>query len=252
MASAVQVYTDEIHESLEYWATWLPNETIRLGDYGPVRDRVFHSEGSLSKLGIAFKVAPKGQPVDIQHISKGGVRYSIHGSTSATAGPTLPLGQAGFELAFTRANATVFVARGARTSRVEDIDQLNRMLLDLVREGEFRGDHAVVTNVVEVDSATVFVASQAGARIALSAGADIAAGLLDLANAALGLTVVSAEGLETEVVAAKKITPLFNLAGFKKGGIFRGSPSFGRLGFEEDPDPGELAEVVPADTDADH
>ena len=78
---------------------------------------------------------------------------------------------------------------------------------------------------------------------------DFKAGLLDLANASLSFSRVSSKNMETELIADQGATPLFKLAGFKKGGWFWGSPKVAPLGFDTDDDPGELDELELLETD---
>jgi len=248
----VHRYTDEIHEQLGYWATWLPGKRIRLGDCGPIRDREFKVERNLKDFGIPFKKAPSGAPGNnIVHSSAAGVEWEFQAAGGVAHIEGVPPGKAGVAVRFSRANAIVLVVHEPRESQIADIYALREALLERTLDGEFPESYAVVTSVVDAGSTTVLISNSGEGLFSASAEADLAAGPVDLANAKLALQRVSWRGLETEVVAEHGLTPLFQLAGFKKGGRFRGKPDFKGLAFEEDPEPGTLAELAPGDTDPD-
>jgi len=249
MPTPVRQYTDEIHEALSYWATWLPGASIEVGDCGPVRDRVFKPEESLADYGIEFAVKAPGQPIDLQHASQGAVSYTLQLSGGNHTIPQIPPGKAGIELSFSREHAVAIVVRNAHEHRIERIGTLRRQLLDAVTRGDFPPEYAVVTHVVVAGSATVLISSAANAKFCASAEVDLKAGLLDLANAGLNLTRVAADKLQTEIVADEGLTPLFKLVGFKKNGLFWGSPRVEDLGYEDDSTPEDLGEIRPGDTD---
>jgi hypothetical protein len=248
MAAPNRQYTDEIFEKFGYWATWKPNETIKLGDCGPVSNRVFSPEASLTKdFGIDFDTTTLGDPADLQYGSSDVVDYRIQLAGGNVVIPGIPQGKAGIEVNFSRENGIVFVLRSGRDRRIANIHSLRETLLARTTEASFPREYAVVTNLMHADAATILISSSAGARFAASAEADLSAGLVELANVMAGLTRVAAQGLQTEFFAQAGLTPLFKLAGFKKGGVFWGAPTFKNLEFAEDADPGDLDEIIPSD-----
>lgn len=249
MPTAVQQYTDEIHDELGYWATWLPGTKLSLGHCGRIRDRTFTPETSLSEFGLEVADLPAESPIDIQHATHGAVSYRVEGKAENKTIPQVPPGSAGIELSFSRDNAVVLIARNAVQHRLANVPALEASLNQLADAGKFDREMAVITHLIVADSATILISSGSQSRIALSAEADLTAGLLDLANASVSLSRVSASGMQTEIVAAHGLTPLFKLVGFRRRGIFLGRRSAGRLEFEEDAAPASLSELEPGDTD---
>jgi hypothetical protein len=250
MPPTVQQYTDEIHDELGYWATWLPGVKLRLGDIGRIRDRVFTPEGSLERLGLP--VTDDGESLsDIQHATRGAVAYRVQTKADTQAIPHVPQGSAGIALEFSRENAVVLVVRDAVERRLADVSALERRLTELVNAGEFDPEYAVVTHVVTAGTATVLISRSADSRVELSAKADLSLGLLDLASADAQLSRVGGSGMETEILARRGLTPLFKLVGFKRRGVFLGRPRVGRLHFEDEDVPASLSEVIPGDADDD-
>jgi hypothetical protein len=250
MTSPVRQYTDEIHDEFSYWATWLPTSQLKLGDCGPVHDRVFSPESTLDALGVTFTATNKSGPLDFQHTSQNGVEYTFQLASANQTIPQIPQGKAGVEVSFSKESGIVFVVREGYERRIEDLASLAHTLMDLVMGGDLPREYAVVTHVIDAASATVLISSGSDAKFVASAEADLKAGLLDLANAKANFSRVAAKNLQTELVAADGLTPLFKLFGFKKNGWFWGSPKVAALGFDDDADPGDLAEIEPTETDS--
>jgi hypothetical protein len=249
VTSSVRRYTDEIHSQFAYWAMWLPSSRVQLGDVGPVHDRVFSPQTSLTDLGVPFQTTRRAEILNLQYATQSGVQMTFQSAVGSQAIPQIPPGKAGIELAFGAAGGIVFVVKDGRERRIHDLDAISRKLLELIKQGDVPREYALVTHVVDAAAATVLISSSSNAKFIASADADFKAGLLDLANAGVGFSRVSSKDMETELVADKGATPLFKLAGFKKGGWFWGSPKVEQLGFESDDDPGELSELELAETD---
>ena len=249
MTSPVRRYTDEIHEQFLYWATWLPSSRVQLGDVGLLQNRVFSPQTNLKDLGVPFEATQRADSMNLQHASQRDVTVTFQLSGGAQAIPDVPRGKAGVEVAFSSASGVVFVVKDGRERRIRDLDLLGRQLLKLIEEGEVSREYAFVTHVVDAAAATVLISSSGAAKFVASANADFDAGLLDLANASVGVSRVSSRNLSTELVADRGATPLLKLAGFKKGGWFWGSPTVAPLGFDAGGDPGELGELELTDSD---
>jgi hypothetical protein len=248
--SITEQYTDEIHQALKYWATWLPGTPLKLGDCGPVDGRVFTPEASLSDFGITFDVTRDTTGTDLQHASEGAVNYRVQLSGGTQLIPNVPQGSAGLEVTFAGERAVVFVVRDGLIDRIANVHALTGTLLSAIRSGDFPREYAVVTQLVTAGVATVLISNGNEAGFSVTAKADFTAGLLDLASAQAGLTRVSSHRIQTEVLAERGITPLFKLVGFKRQGVFWGRrEKVAALGFGDGPDVGDLSELAPADTD---
>jgi hypothetical protein len=250
MASPVRRYTDEVHGQFSYWATWFPTSRIRLGDLGPVQNRVFDPQTNLENLGVSFEVTQRADVLDLQYATQGGVQITFQSAVGNQAIPQIPQGKAGVEVAFGTTNGIVFVLKDGRERRMRNLDTINQKLLELIQQGEVAREYALVTHVVDAAAVTVMISSSSDAKFVASADVDLRAGLLDLANANVSFSRVSSKNMETELVADKGATPLFKLAGFKKAGWFWGSPKVAPLGFDSDDDPGQLGELELTDTDS--
>ena len=234
MTSTVRSYTNEIHGQFSYWATWLPASRVRLGDIGPVRDRVFSPQTNLADLGVSFETTRRTEGLNLQYATQNGVQVTFQSAAASQTIPQIPQGKAGIEVAFAKTSGIVFVLKDGHERRIRDLDAIARKLVQLIQQGDVYREYALVTHVVDAAAATVLISGSSEAKFVTSAEADFKAGLLDLANASAQLSRVSSKNMETEVVADQGATPLFKLAGFKKAGWFWGSPRVTPLGFGSD------------------
>jgi hypothetical protein len=222
MASAAQQYGREIHDDLEYWATWLPGSFVRLGDCGSIEDFRFTRRSSLPSFGI-----PVGQPVPrsrghLVHESKDGVSIQFHGGAAGSlpGAPNLPGAAAGVTIAFASENGVVFAARDCKETEISEIDDLQTALRDAYANKGFPANYVVVTGVVEASAATILISSGKKASVTLSANVELTT-LADIARADAGISIASSSGLATQYVAEGELTPLFKIMGFRRHWITR-------------------------------
>jgi len=210
MPSLARRYADEIHNERGYWATWEPNVHLTLGTCGPVVDGVFRPEGELGDFTIDFATSSDPTASDTDYSSREGLRLSFQTRAMTEPAAGLPLGTAGAQIAFTRTQAVVLAAKGAREDRIADQNKLRRQILASagtpfgIPDGWF-----VITHLVRCASATVIVALGAGAEIKVSAQADLTGGVADLANASIGLAVQNESNIGYKMLARDGATPLF-------------------------------------------
>jgi hypothetical protein len=214
-------YTDEIHSELAYWAAWKPDVHVALGTCGPIVDRVFRPEGELSDFGITFSVTKAPQKSDEDYSSKGGVKFNFQTAAGSQTIPSIPQGNAGIHVKFEREEAVVLALRGAREDRIADQARLRREILAAAKrpDGIPRG-WFVITHLVTCDAASVVVAQAEQAEFSVEAKADFAAGVVDLANAKLGLSERHVHEIGYKKLAIPNATPLFRGLRLKRG-VFR-------------------------------
>jgi hypothetical protein len=218
MPSLYQQYTSEIHDERGYWGTWEPNVHLTLGTCGPVQDHVLRPEGDLGQFGIGFDIYHDPQPSDTDYSSRKGLTTTFQLKGGANTIPAIPRGSAGVSIDFTRKEAVVVAVKGGREHRIADQNRLRTDLLEAAKAG--RGipkGWFVVTHLVECESATVLVALGSGAHFTMSAQADLAAGLVDVANLGLGLAINSESNIGYRMIGEQGATPLFRGLRLKRG-----------------------------------
>jgi hypothetical protein len=210
LPSIEEQYTGEMYEQRGYFATWEPHVPIKIGHCGPIDGRTFKPQGHLSQWRIDFDVEDEGQPADIDYSSKSGLKTTFQLRGGAQTIPNIPQGTAGLRLLFEREEAVAMALKGARHSRIRDVQRLKRSLLAAVTSrNPFPDDWFVVTDLMASEFASVVIVQGKGASFAVTADADFAAGLVDLANASLKITIADENQVGYKMLAKSGATPLF-------------------------------------------
>ena len=218
MTSLAERYIREMHNSLDYWAAWAPGVEIKLGDCGRLDDDwAFLPERNIKAFGIDFSVDESPSTTPWSHTSDHAMTFTFQVQGGEKIIPQIPQGTAGIQIDFHRENAVVFAAVEGRHSRIADIYELKRQVLDLARKGQFPNDFVVVTEVVKAESATVLLSVDKEGKYVASASADFKAGIVDVGNASLNISTQVADKVKTEIVAKNHVTPLFRAVKLHKG-----------------------------------
>jgi hypothetical protein len=210
-------YAEEITENLGYGATWTPGTPLRLGTVGTFRNGVLLPLSHLDSLGIEFETESDPSPTTYTHMSEGDVSLSFKASGETDdAFQALAKAEAGAAVSFARGNAVLFSAGGCSETRVADVPGLEADLIRAAREGRWKPKWAVVTHLVEAESATIMLSTERGSRVELRAGGTVGQGPLDLADLSGGVSLASAGSLSQMIVAESGLTPLFHAYGIKR------------------------------------
>jgi len=206
MSSPVKLYLKEMHNNVGYFATWLPANTVKLGDFGVVEGGGFRRLGSLSELGIPNSDAREGPPQDMSYSA------SAKRTTGASAGvgAVVPSVKAEVSITFTGAGGYVFEAVGVRSLEIGDRLATCERILDAYRRQRWEKEWLLIDSVCKAASATILVSLDSSSEVVLKASGDIPLGPLPLADPKLGLTVSSSSGRIVQLVAKSDLTPLYS------------------------------------------
>jgi hypothetical protein len=207
-------YTREMHHQYGYFACWLPNLRIALGDVGVLTGNRFEKVTTLAELGVAHTAGEPGEPADLEYSSAGQVEVTVDGKLDIPSTPDGGLG-ATLSITFTREGATFFQASRCVWETMAGLPVLERDLRRLRDVGTWRMGYVVVTSVLRTGPAVVVVSDRKGAKLDLRAGTHFPIGPLPVASAASGLKVVARSGLAASVIAPDGATPLFGAAGLR-------------------------------------
>ncbi|MEU3985406.1 hypothetical protein AB0F77_35995 [Streptomyces sp. NPDC026672] len=212
-------YTKEIYDGLGYFAVWMPNSPVSLGDVGVLRGRRFHRMTSLAELGVAFETVGPGAPMLHGYSSAGDVEVAVSGEVAAP--DVLGLGvepRLTVTVTFHEAHATYFRAAGCTEEVIGDHLALQRGIADLRKAGVWRGEYHVVTKLVRTGPAMILVSSRGGTRVEFQASADLAPVSLPLGSAGAGVGTSAGSSLAAEAVTLDGgLTPLFELSALRRG-----------------------------------
>src|SRR5215472_10854163 len=169
MVAISKQYAREMNEKFGYFATWLPNVRLKLGDIGIIREQVFEPVSSLEQLGIAFAIDRDRQAADLDYTSSDAV--SIEAKASATAhdpAATPATADGSISISFSRAEAVVFQASGCVTSRIADVKSLGEEILSRYHRDAWDPDHVVVTDLITAAGGTILISNGQNAHIDLA------------------------------------------------------------------------------------
>ena len=229
-------YTNDVRERFGYYATWLPNIRIELGDVGAFDGVSFKRITSLTELKIPFARRLGLDRVDFTLTSSSGV------SLDAKAGVAVGVGDSGankgqLAIQFGEQGAFVFRARQCRVDELGDRLGLGATVVELCRAGMWDADWRIVDTIVHAESATVIVSNSANASLSLSAASPLE--LSALANVDAGISVNAQAGDVLHFIAAAGLSPMFKVIGVKQSlfaKLFGGQMTFGGPGEQQTTD----------------
>jgi hypothetical protein len=241
-------YSDELHRRLGYRATWLPSARLEAGMVGVFDGAVFNQQTHLRDLGVEYALGPAGESSAFVYQSEDRVNVELSGSADAATGVE---GHAVLAVDFSGRGALLFHALGLSERRISNQASVERQVRELRAEGIWRADWRVITVVVAAESLTAAVSGGTVARLDLSSAGALTPGL-NLADTSLGLKAVRQQGLATAIVAAGRLTPLYQAMHLKRRvRSERWQTAVGPSGEEEADDEDDL-EFVEFDPLADH
>jgi hypothetical protein len=216
MRSAHQQYTEELRQKFGYHATWNPGLPLQLGDIGIFRDNIFTRLSNLRDQGIAFEVRKDPTKTPLEHQTEGSISVTTKLSgTAAPAGSVLTRADAGIIVEFSREHATLFKAVNTTSPSIKDAIGVGEQVLKQYRAGKWNKKWVVITELVKAESATIIISNSTDGKIELKANVRIDKPGLDISDAGIQWSTRFSRGLETRIISAEGLTPLFRIMGMK-------------------------------------
>jgi hypothetical protein len=229
-------YTKEIHEELDYNATWLPTVQLAPGDVCDLRGHQIQVVSHLNEFEIPFELENSPVATDIEYASAGGV--SIQFKASGEPPPTgslLDVSDAGISLSFTRSQGVVLRMAKCTSKRLKSKEKVGDQILARHYAGRWPEGYVVVTEIVSAGASTIIISSGEGAGLDLKAKGGVGKGSLTLASLDAGLEVKRESKIGAKFVAVPGLTPLVHVSGIQKRlfrlDAFRGSGQQGPATF---------------------
>ena len=92
---------------------------------------------------------------------------------------------------------------------------LEKAILKLFSENRWKKEWVVITELVVAESTSIIISNSAKGKIELKATANIEAPSFDIADANFQFAPSFSRGLETKIVSAEGLPPLFKAMGIK-------------------------------------
>lgn len=221
-------YSDLVRRTTGYLGAYPLVVPVRVGDYFELG-----REGVLVQLGNVFHWPgwSSAVPVDSEDIGGSQTYYAgCKRETVADAGADVatPFGlgvKATVSLSFSRASGFALAYQAAKRERVRDVPTVQRQIVELATNKQWREEWVLVTEVIAASSATLVVSAEKASNLSLHANAEVPEMLEDvgIANAELGWSASSWRGSGYSSIC-KAGTPLYHCVKVKKGwfGRFKG------------------------------
>ncbi len=215
-------YVKEINKHLGYMAFWLPDSSYGLGTIGVIdNDGIFDPISDLESMGISFEVEQRPGKSNIDYTSAGNVTLNTKVAGKLLSGSKLDKADAGFVLDMGRKHSILFQANDVTTTRIKDKVRLGKGIARLYKEDIWKKEWVVITELKTAASTTIFISSNRNSRVELKVTASAKPAKLDIADASLGLDIVSEKGVSFKAIAEGGLTPLFKVSGISIDNITR-------------------------------
>jgi len=208
-----KTYLTEIHKALRYYATWAPQNNFELGDIGIMKGKQFIYLDKLKNKKVSF-VPNNGLPKKddaFSYYSEDNIKIST--KLVGEADKQILDAKAKMIIKFGRKNSILFRPKGVTMHKIEDQLRLAEQITKLYKEKKWKRDWVVITELIEVDSATILISNSKNATAEISASSNVEAGMFNIADAKLGLKLSHSKSLGIEILAAQALTPLYSISG---------------------------------------
>lgn len=235
----LQTYADEVSRQLDFLPTWPLNYDVKLGDVGVLEGRVFKRTDTLESLGIRGLAVRKGHGSQVLEFSS---REGVQTNFAAGAQSAIKTVGGEVEIKFSREGA-VFLRVGEHTlQQFESTDTLGKEIIRRYKNGAWKRDRVVVTEVVRSAAATVLVSGSGSSSATFKLDGSVP-GVEALAKGKLA-GLVSLTGSFVTKIVGEEVSPLLRTSGVR--GLFRKDFRTTRGGFvagvePADAEPAELA-----------
>ena len=227
MASPKNQYTKEMYDQFGYFATWMPNVRLKLGDVGVFRKHELSSFTTLEQLGIKYRIRRGHRRATYEYRSKGTVSVEPKGAGEAPIEASmLTTAEAGVVIKFSRPNAIYFHLDNALIDVISDQDDVGKEILNRYSLGDWSEDYAVVTEVITAESSIVLISSANDGRVVFKTEVALKQAELELGGAMVGLSLATFRGIQTQVIGEEGLTPLFRARKVKRRFPVIGSKTF--------------------------
>lgn len=207
-------YLNEIHEQLDYFATWEPNLNLKLGDIGCLYGNYFDFYSNLKRRKIDFKSRDDSTPGNLKHVSKKflKIKFKASGKKSPKKS-SLAKADAGVIINFKRAAGIYFETYDTYTHLIKDQIALRDEIYKRFIQNKWDPSLVIITEIIEAKRAAIFISSSKRSSMELKAHGQFRMGSLNIADAEANFQVVSSKYMATNVMATKGIKPLFRVKG---------------------------------------
>jgi hypothetical protein len=205
MSSPVKLYQKEMHDNLGFFPTWLPGDSIEIGDAGVLERGRFRKMTSLAELGIAGDIEKAASKQDVQYTSTQGTKI-----TASAGADAMTVARAEIAVDFSREGAFVFHASRLRPQHLKNRAAVGQELLKAYEKGKWEKDWLLVESLHSAERVTIIVSEDSSAGLVLVASAKTPLTSISLSDPKVGLEIASTRGKIVHIVGGTGLHPLYS------------------------------------------
>lgn len=212
-------YCTEVKQRLNYYASWLPNSSFALGDYGRLEDKVFQREGNISDFGIRYIAGEPGPLADIEYASQ----HVTTIQTKLDAGEAAAGHKVGLSIGFSNAGECFIRLGGCRMTSFHNMQDIAGQVLSLRERGIWSDDWVVICQLLSADKTIIYISGDKGAQVKIGLKSD---DIQSIGRAGVSFDSLSKSSISTAIEGDAGLVPLFSLAKVCNRKLSFKSPTF--------------------------
>jgi hypothetical protein len=214
-----KIYVNEIKKKINYNAVWLPTVKVTPRDIGKISNYQYYPFTTLDNLGISYNSVIEIPQMDFEYSSSNAFTIRVKAAGEAPfVGSVIAKADAGINIRFHKKNAIVFRATKCKIFRIKDLLDLEKQILLRYNKDEWDENMVVVTETVVANGTTIIISNSNNGQIDLKFKKYIGKELevISIADLNTNFQIIREVNISTNIIASKKLTPLFKIFGIKK------------------------------------
>ena len=160
MLTPADLYTQGIRNKFrDYYATWLPNKLLNVGDVGELKGDTFQKLTHLDELKIPYKIEDEGHFESIDCTSGKDVTFSLEQKGSGGDIDSAISGSGKIKLEFSNKGAFILQAYDGYSKTISNIADLGKQIIQLNEIKVWSNSWIVITNVVHFKKASIIISN---------------------------------------------------------------------------------------------
>lgn len=216
MESPAELYSKGIRKKFKsYYATWLPNQKISMGDVGIIRRYTFEKVTNLSDIGINFNKSKNDNSVAIDYASGKDVSVSYESDSPAD---TLPGTNTTINAAikFSKEGSFIISAKDGSEIEIDNHYSIGEKINALRKIGKWDPRWLVVTRIITFPYASIIISTSRISEIKFQIKNDKINNSFAWIGSENNFSIFSQTGDILKIIGEKEITPLFQVHGLKR------------------------------------
>lgn len=202
MSNVVKWYRRQVRRKLDGIATWLPGDSVSVGEIGVFVGNRFRRESDLGALGVDVdRRVGDPRPWKLESTNQVSVRAGASGGGSGVSGV--------FSVTFATSGSYLLHAHNARHIETLNAREIRDRVIEAAIEGDWNAEWFLIDSVYIADRATIIVAAGAEAGIDLEVAGDEVPAAPTFAHPEAKITATRTSGEVFQFINLPDATPLF-------------------------------------------